>query len=143
MNEVIINNWNSVVEDEDWVFHVGDFAFGRGSNSRITEIVERLKGHICLIKGNHDRQTRNWYLTHGFDQVEGGEYYIYDKVKGILLSHRPYPIKTPLINIHGHIHNLMHIAEVGTFHCVSVEQTNYFPVDLDELIAKLRGEHEI
>ena len=28
MNETIINNWNSIVSDEDTIYHLGDFALG-------------------------------------------------------------------------------------------------------------------
>lgn len=54
------------------------------------------------------------------------------------MSHRPYPTKKPMINIHGHIHNLMHITEEGVYYNVSVENINYTPVDLDELIRSLK-----
>ncbi len=56
MNEVIINNWNSVVKTNDIVFHLGDFAFG-GVGVWQT-IRGRLNGKIIIIKGNHDNQ--NW-----------------------------------------------------------------------------------
>lgn len=62
MNEVLIENWNKVVSDDDTVFHLGDFAFG-GSNVW-KEIIPRLKGHINLIIGNHDRKNlRQGYMS--------------------------------------------------------------------------------
>lgn len=67
MNEVLIENWNKVVSDDDTVFHLGDFAFG-GSNVW-KEIIPRLKGHINLIIGNHDRKNlRQGYMSF-FDMV--------------------------------------------------------------------------
>ena len=61
MNEVLINNWNSVVDEDSTVFHLGDFAWG-GFN-KWKEIRDMLNGHIVLIKGNHDwkngRSPRN------------------------------------------------------------------------------------
>ena len=62
MDEALIENWNKVVSDDDTVFHLGDFAFG-GSNVW-KEIIPRLKGHINLIIGNHDRKNlRQGYMS--------------------------------------------------------------------------------
>lgn len=44
MDEALINNWNSVVGDDDIVFDLGDFAFA--SNGRWKELLQRLKGDI-------------------------------------------------------------------------------------------------
>lgn len=57
-DEHIIERWNSVVREEDIVYHLGDFAFALGRNAdRIREIFGRLKGSKYLVIGNHD-QTR-------------------------------------------------------------------------------------
>lgn len=136
MDEVIIDNWNSVVGEKDLVYHLGDFAFGKGSRERIADYRAKLNGQIFLFRGNHDRQTKTWYNRMGFDFVAGGDYWLYEP--NILLSHKPYPIRKPMINIHGHTHNLMHLVESNLYYCVSVENINYTPIDLDELIRSLR-----
>lgn len=54
-DEEIIRRWNSVVGDEDIVYHLGDFAFSLKQNAdRVREIFARLKGRKYLIIGNHD-----------------------------------------------------------------------------------------
>lgn len=53
MNEVMIENWNSVVNPDDKVFHLGDFSFLNKEATRA--IVARLHGYKILILGNHDR----------------------------------------------------------------------------------------
>lgn len=53
MDEVLINNWNSVVGDTDVVYHLGDVALG--VYDRWAGIFERLNGYKVLIVGNHDR----------------------------------------------------------------------------------------
>ena len=65
MNQAIIDRWNSIVNDNDIVYHLGDFAFIRRDNlelsyaqqlrQQIREFVDRLNGKIILIKGNHDK----------------------------------------------------------------------------------------
>lgn len=52
MDEALINNWNSVVGENDIVFHLGDFAFA--PNWRWKELLEKLNGRIYLIMGNHE-----------------------------------------------------------------------------------------
>lgn len=135
MDETIIHNWNSVVKPDDFVWHLGDFAFGKGSIERIEEYVKRLNGKIMLIRGNHDRETKSWYQRRGIWNVKGGEYWEYEK--GVLLSHRPYPTKYPMINIYGHVHNLMGITGTN-YRCVCVEQINYTPIDLQQLIKDIK-----
>ena len=50
MNKAIIDNWNSVVKDEDTVYVLGDFCLG--GKEAIKELCSQLKGHKILIKGN-------------------------------------------------------------------------------------------
>jgi len=58
-DEAIVANWNSVVRDNDIVYHLGDFAFQLGINSdRIRGLFHRLRGHKYLIIGNHDVDRR-------------------------------------------------------------------------------------
>lgn len=78
MDITMIDNWNSVVNPEDTTYHLGDFAFGKGSRWRIAEYRAMLNGKIILFKGNHDRNTITWYLSQGFDEVIGGEFFLYE-----------------------------------------------------------------
>ncbi|QKN14295.1 hypothetical protein HR059_07380 [Sinorhizobium meliloti WSM1022] len=58
-DEAIVANWNSVVRDNDIVYHLGDFGFQLGINSdRIRALFHRLRGHKYLIIGNHDVDRR-------------------------------------------------------------------------------------
>lgn len=50
MNEVIINNWNKVINEDDIVYVLGDFCFG--NKTMLKEIVSNLKGRKILICGN-------------------------------------------------------------------------------------------
>ena len=52
METTIINNWNSVVSDNDQVYILGDMFW---NNDRAPEILDELKGSKYLVKGNHDR----------------------------------------------------------------------------------------
>jgi calcineurin-like phosphoesterase family protein len=58
MDQTIIKNWNSVVKDNDLVYHLGDFMSWAGNSStierRYRQYRHALKGKIFLIEGNHD-----------------------------------------------------------------------------------------
>jgi len=134
MNTCMVNNWNSKVQKEDRVFHVGDV--GLNYNKRILqEIVTHLNGHKILIMGNHDtREKISWWRDVGFEEV-----YPYPIIykKWYIISHEPVFLneKIPYVNIHGHIHqNRM----TGPFLNVGVEQTNYTPLSWKEVTARLQ-----
>jgi calcineurin-like phosphoesterase family protein len=139
MNETIVSNWNSVVGDNDIVYHLGDFSFGGKDN--IAKYARRLKGRIKFIMGNHDYSAKD-YIDH-FDDIIGTPYKIRTGRGSVLLSHSPIFMATEdyhreehgnLINVHGHLHDL---TTGEPYHeCVCVEQTNWRPVPLDAILDK-------
>lgn len=50
MNRKLTENWNSVVQSDDLVYHVGDFSLGNNPSSYFSP----LQGKKFLVKGNHD-----------------------------------------------------------------------------------------
>lgn len=86
MNNTIITNINDVVKSDDWLYHLGDFAFCNDWQS-LYELRKRIKcANIVLITGNHDKIIKkhkslllsgNWfneihysYLERKFDDCE-------------------------------------------------------------------------
>lgn len=53
MDQTFIDNWNSVVTDNDEVYIVGDFSYKSRKNA--VEYLKLLKGKKYLITGNHDK----------------------------------------------------------------------------------------
>ena len=54
MNDALVHNINAVVKPDDHLYHVGDFAFGRGPEN-IREFRERINcKNIFFFIGNHD-----------------------------------------------------------------------------------------
>ena len=87
MNEKLVENWNSVVSDNDTVFHLGDFAFG--GSTLWNSIIPRLKGKIYLIIGNHDRKNlRQGYMDKFVAVVPQMQIQI--EKKSIYLNHYPF-----------------------------------------------------
>ena len=54
MNERLINNWNSIVSNDDTIYHPGDFCLS--NDKEIINIFKRLNDNKILICGNHDRK---------------------------------------------------------------------------------------
>ena len=125
MNHALICNWNNVVAPDDIVFHLGDVGLFRYPDQAKT-IIQQLNGKKILIYGNHDRRKWDW-IDIGFIAAQRGPL----KFQQYLFSHKPLiPSQNPdtLINIHGHIHDKTSLFEWQIN--ISVEQTNYTPVQL-------------
>lgn len=67
MSEYIREKWNLKVKPEDQVIVVGDVYFYLDKN-QIKDYLSSLNGKKILIRGNHDRKSREMYAI-GFDLV--------------------------------------------------------------------------
>src|SRR3989344_7984229 len=125
MNETMIKKWNKKVKPIDLVIHLGDFAFKRSAG----DFRKRLNGTILLIKGNHDFRINK---DDGFIIIEG-----IIQIGNLLLTHRhllPENIPKGFYNVHGHIHQKDSFNGIN----VSVEKTDYEPIELNELIKNIK-----
>lgn len=134
MNEKMISKWNGTVRPEDIVIHCGDFTV-YGKSDKVKEICDKLHGRKILVRGNHDRKSIHWYLTHGFE-------FVCDSftIGRIIFTHRPMNKQDLILsrydfNIHGHLHE-KDSPNKDLYENVSVEKTNYYPVNLDTILGK-------
>lgn len=135
MDKYMIEQWNSVIDKRDIVFHLGDFSLT--NTNRSFYIFNRLKGHKFLIRGNHDQYSEHKLINRmGFIDV-------YDKfwvTRDILLTHYPTQTQT-FFNIHGHIHSKHYKGsewDKSSYHRnVSVELNDYKPVRLLDIVDKI------
>lgn len=128
MDEALIQNWNSVVNDQDRVYVVGDFCI----NKKSIQVAGLLKGRLVLIKGNHDIFKLNLY-TPFFEDIRA--YHVFDK---ILISHIPVHESQKdryVNNVHGHLHDRK--LDDPWYHCVSVEQIGFTPIHYEDLKLRL------
>ena len=110
MNEALIQNWNSVVQDNDTVYHLGDFAFDNENN--ILHFMSRLRGNINFIQGNHDQTLIKLFMSNIIKGNRLKYLHQYTKLRHennrFILFH--YPIENwdgkyrDSIHIHGHSH---------------------------------------
>ena len=148
MNDTIINNWNSVVKENDIVFHLGDFCFC--GSDKFKELIEKLNGKIYLILGNHDLKTiKQWHAT----KFEGVYQQMSIKIDGrkIYLNHFPflcyagtyYRYEDVIWQLFGHVHssdknkngldNQRLSMLFPTQYDVGVDNNNYTPVSFEEV----------
>lgn len=83
MNKYIIDEWNSTVDYDDIVFHLGDFASPRCRDPR--KYLEKLKGTIIFVKGNHDNKNLLSHMPFWTHEIEAkiGDW-------KCLLRHKPF-----------------------------------------------------
>ena len=137
MDEVLVRNWNETVSDDDRVYVIGDIGY---NNNRVPcDILERLKGHKHLIRGNHDVGYDDGELLYDyfdtvtdFNEIEDGETHI-------ILCHYPIVHNKRSYMIHGHLHsvkglNYEILKKLPQVLNAGVDLNGYRPVTLPELI---------
>lgn len=143
MDREMVQRWNSVVSDEDRVYHLGDVVIARKNLS----ILHALKGRKKLVRGNHDIFKLEDY-TPFFEDILG-THKLGDQ--GFILSHIPIHIDSVARwsagNIHGHTHS--NVVRYGKWNkpdprylCVSVEQINFTPISLEEAARRMSDQQK-
>lgn len=117
MEKTLINNWNNTVTNKDMVYILGDFIWSKSTDIWI-EILNKLNGNKCLIKGNHDPKKIHSKVRNKFCDIKDYKE-IKDGDKRIIMSHYPilfykkaYDDNT--IMLHGHVHERTIEANVLT-----------------------------
>ncbi len=87
MRERLIRNWNSVVQDNDLVYVLGDFSMYL-KKPELIQILSRLKGTKVLVTGNHDQHS-SYMLNSGFHAVVD-QATIRIAGEEVIMSHYPY-----------------------------------------------------
>lgn len=152
MNSVLVNNINTLVNEDDILFHLGDWSFG-GFDS-IAKFREQIVcKNIHLILGNHDHHIGNnrdgvaelfssvhQYLNLSIKWPDGtGKH----EGANFILMH--YPIASwdglgrGAYHLHGHVH-LPHERRVGRGRVmdVGVDGNNLFPISLEKVLKILK-----
>jgi calcineurin-like phosphoesterase family protein len=136
MDEHMIAQWNSVVQDQDIVYHLGDVYLG---GNRGVKVLPRLRGRKRLILGNHDNGKDQNLLKH-FEKITMWRMF---PEFGVLLTHVPVHASAfdykDLKCVHGHIHQKIVMAECGSvadtrYVNVCVEKTDYTPINIEDVL---------
>ena len=149
MDEEMVRRWNETVRPSDKVYHLGDVVINR----KALRTLHRLNGDKVLIRGNHDIFRDEEYRTY-FRELRA-----YHVLNGMILSHIPVheaSLGRFGVNIHGHLHAsrvkrargidaktgaVLYGNEIDPrYHCVSVEQTDFCPILLEDVYKRIQAE---
>jgi len=149
MDEFMVQAWNERVRPKDKVYHLGDVVINR---KHLTTL-GRLNGDKVLIRGNHDIFKLEDFTPY-FRDVRG-----YHVMNGMILSHIPIHEESLGrfgVNVHGHLHANRVMRHAGSttefmergmrswidprYHCVCVEQTDFAPILLEDMIERIKAE---
>ena len=107
MDQIFIDNWNSVITDKDDVWILGDFSLKSHKNA--IEYLRALKGKKHLIRGNHDRDWIKKVDLSKFFVSNENLSFISDGKHRITVCHYPmmsWPhMSTNGYMVFGHIHH--------------------------------------
>jgi len=142
MNWKLIANWNSMVQPDDTVWHLGDFSFM--NQEKTFSVLRQLNGKKHFISGNHDKKVTDQIAKseEGKKLFEFYGQYAEIKVDGqkIVLCH--YPILSwngagkGSWMLHGHCHNNLNNkgntrVDVGVDN--TIDFVGYRPVSFEEV----------
>ena len=159
MHQALINNWNSVVSNEDIVFVLGDFFWFHGRHE-IKKVVAKLNGKtIYVVPGNHCKREAYELCDERLVLLDdiSAIYLRYEEfgpiTYEIILSHCPmmtWPHRDRgAFNFFGHIHSGPRTkAKVDQDlplwedlqYDIGVDNNNYTPIELSDIILKLKKE---
>ena len=147
MNEEQLKRYNSIVNEEDEVYILGDLTLGPLEEG--AKYLRQLHGKIHVVLGNHDSNRRtDFYKNLGWDIT----YARVLKYKGysFYLSHYPTltsnlengaPIKQHMINLYGHTHQKKNFyMDIPYMYHVGVDSHECYPVEINTIIADILAE---
>jgi len=137
MDDTMIELWNSVVQPEDHVWHLGDFGH-KLDDQRMRTIFQKLNGSKSLIVGNHDHAG-----TLSLRWRERPEFMTFTAIDGLRVHLSHYALRTHqgafrgAVNFYGHSHGRLPGHRLGCD--VGVDAWDYLPVEVATLRAHLAG----
>lgn len=130
-NDLILKNWNRVVEKRDLVIIAGDLTMEKANY----DWLDLLYGRKAVVLGNHDPRQHVRKLLDHVETLSGAWDY-----KGYIITHVPVH-KREVIgrfrgNIHGHTH--MESIEDPLYYNASIDNNNYTPKLFTEIDAIIK-----
>jgi len=144
MNEEMVKNWNMMIEPEDTVYFLGDFAV---TDEALEMYAPRLNGEIHMVMGNHDHNRSKKRLMSLFKTVAADPFLLdtYYNIDSYILRHLwlcHYPLQRHPIHmsICGHVHSLWQVA-INMVN-VSTDAWSFRPVSLHQICECWKAQEE-
>ena len=143
MNDTIVKNWNDIITPNDDVYCLGDLMLG--DNDAGIRYIKNLKGHIHVIRGNHDTEARmNLYnKCYNIVEITEGQFFDWGKYH-FYLNHYPTftsnleksdRIAEHIVNLYGHTHQKTNFYnDIPFMYHVGVDSHDCKPVLIQDII---------
>ena len=148
-DEALISNWNSIINDDDIVFVLGDIMLKDNDNG--IKCWKRLKGQKKIIWGNHDSKPKRELLLEcpNTEEIGCATFWEYND-RRYFLSHYPTLTanfddaeadKKRVYNICGHTHTSDKFQDLdkGLIYHVEPECQDNYPVPIDKIISDFKS----
>lgn len=151
MHESIIQNWNSVIKEDDTVFILGDLGFC--GIEKLRPLLTRLNGMLYVIQGNHDSDKvlvtlYNEKIINNFSRliqitITGDEEC---PNQDLTLCHFPmidwYNKERGAWMVHGHQHQAPETPSCSIAHWdVGLDKNNMTPISFEQLKINITKQH--
>ena len=143
MNEGIIRQHNALVEPNDEVYFLGDFAF-TGDTDKVCTWLDRMNGKKHFVFGNHDKIMRNdeirkrfvWMKDYHELKIPGRK-----KMPAIVMSHYPFyswnRMHHGALHFYGHTHGAVPTMMSGRGRDIGLDTNNCYPLNVASLIKSM------
>lgn len=142
MNMTMIENWNSVVKEDDVVWHLGDFAFSK-FDTEFKILTSTLNGKINLVVGNHDKYLlKRKHLWSLFNRVYVLPYHE-EKINGRDFTFCHYAMRVwnkshfGAYHLYGHSHSTLEDLENSLSFDCGVDANNFTPLSSEQVEEKM------
>ena len=134
----LIRNWNSIINDDDVVYVLGDIMLK--DNDAGLECWNQLRGQKKVIWGNHDSILKQELIADSPNtEILGYATVIRAESHNFYLSHYPTRIQNKIINLCGHTHTKDRFIDMDKgiiYHC-EFDCHGNFPVSIEEVISDI------
>lgn len=147
-DEVIIEKWNTMIDNDDDVYVLGDLMLG--DNEHGLNCLRQLNGKIHIIFGNHDTDIRKelYKTLPNVVEICGWATVIKYRKYHFYLSHFPTntgnlekeSLHQMTLNLFGHTHQKTNFYEDRPYmYHVGLDSHNCYPVCLDDVIQDMKN----
>ena len=127
MNETQIGNSNNVVGKNDTTIHAGDFTLLKNRKKIQQYLIDRLNGHHIFLKGSHDYWLQRNKSIQIWEKMIEGHYLVVCHYAMHTWARSHYN------SWHLYAHSHKDLGLSGKRHCISVDNTNFFPLSFDQV----------
>ena len=141
-DKTIIDNWNSIVTNDDEVYLLGDIMLN--DNEKGLEYLQSLNGKIHIICGNHDSESRIELYRACSNIVEivyatmikiGKQNYYLSHYPTLTANYDDKPYHSHIISLSGHTHknDKFHFEDNPFCYNVALDAHNNYPISIEQI----------